>query len=109
MTQEQHLGAGLFVFLIETSVHLYRHNHLTDLVYQKYILYTAVGLWIGDCVKVKPDGNCHYEAAKTQTGIHVLVGSAVSHFADRSVYKHGVSFGKFSTILQTLYYIKRRM
>jgi hypothetical protein len=53
-------------------------------------------------VKVKPDGNCHYEAANTQTGIHALVGSAVSHSADRSVHMHGVSFGKFSTILQRL-------
>jgi Uri superfamily endonuclease len=72
------------------------------LIYQKYILFIAVGLWIGDYVKVKPDGSSHYEAAKTQSGIHALVGSAVSHFADRRVHRHGVSFGKFSTILQAL-------
>jgi len=52
------------------------------LVYQQHILYIAVGLWIGDCVKVKPDGSCHYDAAKTQSGIYALVVSAVSHFAD---------------------------
>lgn len=61
---------------------MYRYNHPTDLLYQKYVLYIDVGLWIGDCVKVKPDGSCHYEAAKTQSGIYALVGSAVSHFAD---------------------------
>jgi hypothetical protein len=57
MTQEQHLGAGLFVFLIrytfiETLVHFYRYSRLTDLVHHKYILYIAVGLWIGDWRKL---------------------------------------------------------
>jgi hypothetical protein len=52
------------------------------LVYQKHVLYNAVGLWTGDCVKVEPHGSCYYAAAKTQSGIYALVVSAVSHFAD---------------------------
>jgi len=87
MTQEQYLSAGLVVFLIsctfiETFLNLCRYKHIKNLVYQKYIFYIAIDLWIGECMKVKPDGSCHYEAAKTQSGIYALVGSAVSHFAD---------------------------
>jgi len=67
---------------IETCLRLCRYNHLKNLVYQKYILHIAVGLWIGECVKVKPDGSCHYEAANSQNGIYASVGNAVSHFAD---------------------------
>jgi len=74
MIEEEHLSERLIVFLIsytfiETFVHLCRYNHLKNLLYQKYISYIAVGLWIDEFVKVKPEGSCHYEAANSQNGV----------------------------------------